>query len=284
MKCAMLVAAVLLCHAADRPLQFEVASVKPSPPRAPGAPRGMFGCSGGPGTRDPIRFRCMNSSVPLMLRFAYELEAYQIRPPFSEDDPTFNVEAKVPPGATPAEAKVMLRNLLSERFKIASHRESVEVKGFALILAKGGLKMKDAAPAGDTPATDAPGPVKNADGFSYLFPARNALRMATANGLTRWVGLNIPVDAGATEVRLTGLLTSITGQPVIDATGLKGKYDFMLTFGSDPNSASLREEGGIAPDTVFQALEKQLGLKLESRKIMVDTFVIDHAEKTPVEN
>ena len=278
----MLAAAVLLCQAADRPLQFEVASVKPSPPRAPGAPRGRFGCFGGPGTRDPIRFNCMSASVSMMLRFAYELESYQIRPPLSEDDPTYNVEAKVSPGTTAAEAKVMLRNLLSERFKVAFHRESAEVKGYALILAKGGLKMKASAPGGDAPGS-APGLVKDADGFSY-FPARNAWRMGAANGLTRWVGLNIPVDAGATEVRLTGLLTSITGEPVIDATGLKGKYDIMLTFGSGNSVGSPAEDGGIAPDTIFQAAEKQLGLKMEPRKIMVETFVIDHAEKIPVEN
>jgi uncharacterized protein (TIGR03435 family) len=88
-------------------------------------------------------------------------------------------------------------------------------------------------------------------------------------------------------------LYSLTGLPVIDATGLKGKYDFTLTFSSDSMGESgvpaSSEGGGTLPAgdaglTVFRAVEEQLGLKLEPRKIAVDLFVIDHAEKTPVEN
>ena len=96
---------------------------------------------------------------------------------------------------------------------------------------------------------------------------------------------------------LVGLSNTLTGRPVIDSTGLKGKYDFTLTFSPDSvegesgpalSPSSQSDDGGIAPLggglTVFGALEKQLGLKLEPRKILFDAFVIDHAEKTPVEN
>src|ERR1019366_2042593 len=102
-----------------------------------------------------------------------------------------------------------------------------------------------------------------------------------ANGLTRWVGGNIPVDPF-----LVGLANTLTGRPVIDSTGLKGTYDFTLTFSTE----SVEGASGTVPSdddlglSVFAALEKQLGLKLEPRKIMIDVFVIDHAEKTPVEN
>jgi uncharacterized protein (TIGR03435 family) len=113
-----------------------------------------------------------------------------------------------------------------------------------------------------------------------------------ANGLTRWTGGNVPVDY------LVGLSNTLTGRPVIDSTGLKGKYNFTLTFSSDsvagasgpaPAPSSLPDDSGIAPLgdgglTVFAALEKQLGLKLEPKKIVFDAFVIDHADKTPVEN
>ena len=86
------------------------------------------------------------------------------------------------------------------------------------------------------------------------------------------------------------MLNSLTGQPVVDSTGLKGKYDFTLTFSSEGASgAAPSDPGGIAPATdvgpsVFGALEGQLGLRLEPRKIMIDAFVIDHAERTPTEN
>jgi len=284
-------------QAADQPLEFEVASVKPAPPRKEGEPRGMMGCFGGPGSKDPVRYSCAKASVSMMVLTAYGIKNYQLRPPFSPDADQFNVEAKVPPGATAEQVKAMLRNLLAERFKLAFHYEKGETQGYALVVAKSGLKMKESAP--DTPPESAEGgvpppalvPVKDADGFVYI-PPRNRMVVGWANGLTRWAGGNVPVAA------LTGLSNTLTGRPVIDSTGLKGKYDFTLTFSSDsvvgasgpaPALSSPSDDGGIAPLdggglTVFAALEKQLGLKLEPRKIVFDVFVIDHAEKTPVEN
>jgi len=93
-----------------------------------------------------------------------------------------------------------------------------------------------------------------------------------ANGLTRWAGNNVGVDM------IAGLGNSLTSRPVIDATGLRGKYDFVLTFAPD----------GAAPEVdgvnLFAAFERQLGLRLESRKVRVEEFVIDHVENSPVEN
>ena len=285
-------------RAADEPLQFEVASIKPAPPRKEGEPQGMMGCFGGPGSKDPGRYRCARASVAMMVLTAYGVKNYQLRPPYSADADQFNVEAKVPPGATAEQVKAMLRNLLAERFKLAFHYEKGETPGYALVVAKSGLKMKESMP--DTPPAPAeggapppaPGPVKDADGFVYS-PPRNRMVVGWANGLTRWVGGNVPVDPF-----LTGLSNTLTGRPVVDSTGLKGKYDFTLTFSSDsvvgasgpaPAPSSPPDDGGIAPLgdgglTVFAALERQLGLKLEPRKIVFDVFVIDHADKTPVEN
>jgi uncharacterized protein (TIGR03435 family) len=282
-------------RAADE-LQFEVASIKPNPPRKEGAPRGTMGCFGGPGSRDPARYTCAQASVSMMVLTAYGIKNYQLRPPFAPDADQFNVEAKVPPGATAEQVKAMLRNLLTERFKLAFHYEKGETQGYALVVAKSGLKMKESAPD-PPPAAEggapppAPGPVKDADGFVYI-PPRNRMAVGWANGLTRWTGGNVPVDY------LVGLSNTLTGRPVIDSTGLKGKYNFTLTFSSDsvagasgpaPAPSSLPDDSGIAPLgdgglTVFAALEKQLGLKLEPKKIVFDAFVIDHADKTPVEN
>jgi uncharacterized protein (TIGR03435 family) len=273
-------------QAADQPLQFDVASIKPAPPRKEGEPWGMMGCFGGPGSKDPGRYTCAKASVFMMAIQAYGLKPYQLRPPYSADDAKFNVEAKVPPGATSEQVKVMLRNLLAERFKLAFHHEKTETQGYALVVAKSGLKMKVSAP--DPPP--ASGPLKDADGFVYI-PPRNGMAVGWANGLTRWAGGNVPVDPF-----LVGLANTLTGRPVIDATGLKGTYDFALTFSPDnaasgpaPAPSPLPEGGVIAPPedaglTVFAALEKQLGLRLEPRKITIDAFVIDHAEKTPVDN
>jgi uncharacterized protein (TIGR03435 family) len=294
------VLALLVCgagygQAAEEPLEFEVASVKLAPPRKPGEPQGMMGCFGGPGSKDPGRFTCAKASVSAMVRYAYNMKPYQLRPPYSSDEIQFNVEAKVPRGTSREQVGAMLRNLLVERFKLTFHRETREVQGYAVVVAKSGLKMKESA-VEDPPASADAGPVRDADGFSY-FARRNAMAVGYANGLARWVGMNIPVDGEANAGRLTGLLNSLTGVPVVDATGLKGKYDFTFTF--SPDAAGFASgpapappvpgEGGMAPPddggmTIFAALEKDLGLKLEPRKIMVDLFVIDHADKTPVEN
>jgi uncharacterized protein (TIGR03435 family) len=72
----------------------------------------------------------------------------------------------------------------------------------------------------------------------------------------------------------------MVGRPVSDATGLKGKYDFILRWLDDHGRQSTDDNG----PNIFEALQAQLGLKLESKKTMVDTLVVDHIEKTPTEN
>jgi len=277
---------------ADQALQFEVASVKAVPPPLGPNNGSSRGCFGGPGSADPARYTCSNVSVSLMAIQAYGLKPYQLRPPARTDTYRFNVEAKVPPGATANQVKVMLRNLLTERFKLAFHYEKTETQAYALVVAKGGLKIKESAPPSPVAALlggaarPRPGPVTDADGFTYFAP-RDGMVVGRANGLTRWVGKNVLME------HLAGLSNSLTGQPVIDSTGLKGKYDFMWTFSSDSVGerppAALSDDVSVVPVgepglTIFAALEKQLGLRLEPQKITIDAFVIDHAEKTPVEN
>ena len=279
-------------QAGDQLLQFEVASVKALPPPVGPNNGSSRGCFGGPGSSDPIRYTCAHASVSLMAIQAYGLKPYQLRPPARTDPYRFNVEAKVPPGATADQVKVMLRNLLVDRFKLAFHYEKVETQAYALVVAKGGLKIKESTPPSPVAppeggaARPKPGPITDADGFTYFAP-RDGMVVGRANGLTRWVGKNVLME------HLAGLSNSLTGQPVIDSTGLKGRYDFIWTFSSDSVGerapAALPDDGSLVPVgeaglTIFVALEKQLGLRLEPQKIMIDAFVIDHAEKTPVEN
>ena len=292
---AGVVLALFMCgamygQAADQALQFEVASVKAVPPPVGPNNGSSRGCFGGPGSWDPVRYTCANASVSLMAIQAYGLKPYQLRPPAGTDTYRFNVEAKVPPGATANQVRVMLRNLLTERFKLAFHYEKTETQAYALVVAKGGLKIKESAPA------------------SRLHPRRAARATKARTGHRRGrVYRFCPARRHGSRPRerphplggkqflmeyLAGLSDSLTGQPVIDSTGLKGKYDFIWTFSSDnvgERAPAAPEDGSVAPVgeaglTIFAALEKQLGLRLEPRKITIDAFVIDHAEKTPVEN
>jgi uncharacterized protein (TIGR03435 family) len=271
-------------QAVDPPLTFEVASVKPAPPptvpggRATGCWRGT-----GPGSMNPSLYTCLNATVSLMAFQAYGLKSYQIGPGYYADKAEFNVSAKIPPDTTPDQIKLMLRNLLAERFKLTFHYEKKEIPVFDLVVAKSGLKMKESLPQ---PADAPPTPFvpenklpKDADGFPMPTDIRG-LRMLRANGLGRIVAGDV------TMATLTNFLTNNVARPVTDSTGLTAKYDFTVTFTLD----SLVGGGAIgATDnagglTIFAALEKQLGLRLEPKKTMIDVFVIDHAEKVPSEN
>jgi uncharacterized protein (TIGR03435 family) len=278
--------------AASQPLTFEAASVKLAPPPVAGQPRGMQGCF----LADPARYRCVNASISAMVVHAYGLRAYQLPTPFAEDDTRFNVEAKVPPGTTQEQTKAMLQNLLTERFKLVFHRTSSEVEGYALVVAKGGPKIKEAMPDSPAPPEQggrptAPEPIKNTEGFRN-FRVRNGFTVSQANGLTRWVGTEVPIDS-AQSPSLCGILSPIVGQPVVDATGLNGKFELTLTFSSESAAGTrplaAQSDGSIVPAadpalSIFGALEQQLGLRLERRKVTINSFIIDAVEKKPVEN
>lgn len=271
-------------QAADPTLSFEVASVKPAPPPT-GAGGRTTGCfrGTGPGSADPSLYTCLNATVSLMAFQAYGLKSYQIGPGYYADKTEFNVTAKVPPDATADQIKLMLRNLLTERFKLAFHYEKKEISVYDLVVAKSGLKMKESLPR---PADAPPSPFvpdnklpKDADGFPMPTDIRG-LRMLRANGLGRIVA------GGAPMASLANFLTNNVGRSVTDSTGLTAKYDFTVTFTLDSmvGGGAIGATDNAAGLTIFAALEKQLGLRLEPKKVMIDVFVIDHAEKVPVEN
>jgi len=286
----LVISATSLAQAVEQPLEFEVASIKPASPPTQG-PRGKTGCYGVPGSSDPGLYTCSNATVSLMALQAYDLKGYQLSPAYG-DAAEFNVVARVPPGTTMYQVKVMLRNLLSERFKLTYHYDKKEVQGYGLVLAKSGLKINEAVPEPPVAGTEegtvpaAPNPVKDKEGFVY-FRVRDSIQVAFAGGLFRWVATYVSLDTLANYL-------SMTGRPVTDSTGQKGKYDFTLTFTAESlgGPAASNASNGGAPEppgreagpSIFAALERQLGLKLEPKKVMIDMFVIDHAEKTPVEN
>jgi uncharacterized protein (TIGR03435 family) len=272
---------------ADKMPSFEVASIKPEPPHPDQG--GVHGCFGGPGTRDPSRYRCSRATVGMMAFQAYGIKMYQF-PAYSTYATTeYMVDAKVPEGATAEQARLMLRNLLAERFKLAAHFEAEETPIYQLTVAQGGPRIKESAPV-DPGAPRAPNVAdsqlkKDGDGFPIVAPQPGSMRILRANGMIRLVNGTMPLDS------LVNYLNQQLDRPVIDATGLTAKYDFTLTFSSESvkeGSASLMAAApGEAAEpagggrTVFSALERDLGLKLEKAKGMVDIFVIDHVEKTP---
>ena len=196
------VAAVASAQTSEPPLRFEVASVKPAAPTAPGDLSSRM--SGGPGTRDPLRFTARHRSVLFLLMEAYGVGAFYISGPRQIHDDYFDIVATVPAGATREQFHAMLRNLLEERFGLKAHFESRETPGYALVVAKGGLKLPKTRY--DTSGTGANAPPPGMSSFGRLvLPAS-------------------PVS------NLIGLLTKETDRPVVDGTGLTGRFDITLEY------------------------------------------------------
>ena len=291
---------------------FEVASVKPSTVQA--GQRMLVMMRGGPGTDDPGQLTCTNVPLKSILMRAYDVKEYQINgPKWLDTSERFDITAKIPMGATREQFKLMFQNLLAERFKLVLHHETKDLPMYALVVGKGGPKMKEPAedaatappPPSPPPGSDGTGPVRlkmGADGMPQLPPGvgKNGIVMMMVNGnggmRMRMVANGQPVSA------LIDTLANQLGRPVVDATGLKAKYDITLDFAPDGLNGPMGgmspppppDGGGAVPmasasdgaggPTIFAALQEQLGLKLEQRKGPVDLLVIDRLEKVPTEN
>ncbi len=261
---------------------FEVASIKPV-----ASERGVV-CSGGPGTADPGMWRCSNVPLAFLMSYAYGFQAYQF-PPFSSCcQARFDYIARVPAGTTREQFQAMLRNLLAERFKLKYHLEQKEMPVYELAAANGGPKMKEAGP-GAAPSQDYPWVVPKFrmgdDGYPEFPDGRGGLQ--GMNGHYRWVGFGVSME------ELVKTLSFHLGRPVVDATGLEGRYDIDLRWGIDMawllERSGRADEVGPLPDTGPQGpplvrAVQDLGLKLVSRKGPGDVVVVDHVEKVPTEN
>jgi len=234
--------------------QFEVASLKPGSPGLP------FRMTGGPATPDPGRWTCVNWSLDNYLLMAYNIRAYQLVAPPWVRNAAFTVSATIPPGATRADLRLMLQRLLEERFQIVVHREQKEMSIYELAVAPGGSKLVEYVepPASAEPAKPASAP--------------------TASGLTVNNGHARIQFRQQTMDNLAYMLSGRVERPVIDATGLKGKYAVTLLW--DEETPSNTDSG----PTIFKAIQDQLGLKLVPKKGPIEMLVIDRIERTPIEN
>jgi uncharacterized protein (TIGR03435 family) len=276
-----LVMIALACVAAQgQPAKpaFEVASIKTAVPLGPLGMR--FIRSGGPGTHDPSLYRCQNCSL-----YQVVMEAFGIRIPakFSAPDwlqnTRFDISAKLQEGATEEAFHSMLQNLLADRFRLAVHREKRVIPVYELTVAKNGPKFKESVP-NDAPADDAASErmKKDSDGYPILTPG---VTMAIIPGHGRLRSENQNMEW------LADMLSSPMAGPVVDATGLKGKYDFVLSWMFEEKGV-----GGAAPAAapeligpdLLTAVQSQLGLRLDERKRPVEVLVVDHIEKAPAEN
>ena len=295
-----------LAHSQSAKVEFEVASIKPSAPPGHGPIR--LGRQGGPGTGEPGRITYAFTTIRDLIVEAYSIRRSQVSGPNSLDAERFDIVAKAPESATKEEVKVMLQNLLAERFKLTLHRETRDMPMYALVVGSKGAKLKDSTvadtpPASDSQASGPPAPRPGRGGMKMgsdgcpetpRIPSRPTFTMITPNG-------ECMISSGQTMEGLAKLLSNRFDGPVVDQTGLTGKYDLRLRY--DPASLpggrgapigkDIHDEPGARPDggdpdggppSIFSALQQQLGLKLEAKKGPVELLVIDHVEKMPTAN
>jgi uncharacterized protein (TIGR03435 family) len=242
---------------------YDVATIKPSDPNANG---------GGAGIRPNGSFYTRSQSLKGIVCAAYEVRAFQCvgGPGWLESD-HYDIEAKPDSATTEQLLKLdpkqrglvhqrMQQALFADRLKLKVHYETREMPIFALVVAKGGLKMHEAK-AGDTYESG----LKGSNGKAF-----GGGSFSVGNG--KMIAQGISIDG------LAGQLAATTSHVVSNKTGLTGVYDFTLQYAnSDPPPLD-----STAP-SIYTALEEQLGLKLEPAKGPVKVLVIDHVER-PAEN
>lgn len=284
---------------AQSPLTFEAASIKPVRPPAgviadggkmmstKGANLQTLRNTGGPGTEDPGRIHYPLISLMDVLRRAWDTP-FEIKSPGWLDTQTFAVDATMPHGTTKEQFREMLRNFITDRFRLKYHIETKDVAGFSLVLSKNGPGMKESADQSEGGAPGPPGSPagRDSDGFPVLPPRAGAwcVSLGIPGDRHRWV-------CQQQTMRDLARMLASPGSTVMDATGLTAKYDFTLTYsgahpGTAPESslaADLPEGAAPMPD-IFSAVQSQLGLKLEPKRVSVEVMVVDHAEKTPARN
>jgi uncharacterized protein (TIGR03435 family) len=176
----------------------------------------------------------------------------------------------------------MLQNLLVERFKLTFHRAQEVRSGYELGVAKEGARLKEGSEAE---------PPRPGEAQRVNLGGNVAIRMApgfATTGVTTFTRENVTSTAGrrATMEELARGLSTVLGEAVVDATGLKGRYDFTFTWSSGSPSVDPGMEIPVAstPQPTLEQAVRALGLRLERKKVAVDMLVIDRIEKAPAEN
>jgi uncharacterized protein (TIGR03435 family) len=230
--------------------QFEVASVKPN----------HLGIAGGEGaprekiTATPGGLIMQNVTLQTCLKWAYGLRDFQISGPSWLTSEHYDITAKAPAGDQRDDQHQMLRALLADRFKLTAHLEKKDRPVYALVIAKNGPKLHPSKNDGDTTF----GPSGGELVFHNCSMADLADKLAS-----RPFKLDLPV---------------------LDRTGLEGRFDFALKLASNDNELKHTLEGMEQGPSIFVFFQDQLGLKLESHKAPIDVLIIESVEKIPSGN
>lgn len=227
--------------------------------------------SGGPGTKSPERIDYSGVTLKVLLERAYGVGPSQIAGPGWLDTQRYVIAAKLPRGTTPKLLQLMLQQLLTERFQISLHHENRTLAVYELIVTKNGPKLQ--------PAENLPEYKDEAE--ERAATQKRAYRMMTAGLKAGAVPhQSFTLDSASVE-QFAEKLSYYVGRPVVDRTQLAGLYAFSLSWA--PEGVQLPSDAPSGP-TIFEALQEQLGLKLQAAHEQFDMLVIDKAEKSPTDN
>ncbi|HEY6466535.1 MAG TPA: TIGR03435 family protein, partial [Candidatus Acidoferrales bacterium] len=230
-------------------------------------------------------FHVSNLTTKMLIATAYSVKDFQISGgPAWISSERWDIDAKVddslasqlqklPRQQQQAQTALMLRSLLVDRFKLQVTRSTKEGAVLALVVAKGGPKLKEVPPPDPAASTAPPSPP----------PASGPLPMPPP-GMAMGQSINGVDISSANAVPIANLVNALSlrfGQPVVDQTGLKGTYQYTLRFSESSLAAANQLPADSNPDapSIFTALQDQLGLKLEPTKGPIDMITIDHIEE-----
>jgi uncharacterized protein (TIGR03435 family) len=237
--------------AADANPSFEVATIKPSQPDRPGK---LFGVQGS-------HFRTINTTLADMIKFAYGVQDKQIigAPSWVESD-KFDIEAQpdAPGAPNKDQVSMMMQKLLTDRFQLKFHKDTKELPAYVLTAAKTGQKMTKSEVPDQLPGLF----------FTNISPATLTVRNATMDDVCHL------------------FQSAVLDRPVVDQTGITGKWNFLLKWTADESQFSGMgvkvpppSDAADAPPPLFTAIQEQIGLKLDAGKAQIPVLVIDKVEK-----
>lgn len=238
-----LVAGVALAQTPDARPAFEAAFIKAN----------TTGSTGSRTNGSTGQLVMVNQTLKRLIERAYDAKPFQVTGPEWMENVRFDITAKYPENTKNADRPVMLRTLLEDRFKLVTHGETKELPGFALVLAKSGLKIK---------------PVEKVPGGTSSNSNNNQEDLKVTS---------IPM------ADVADFLARQLGSTVVDSTNAEGVYTFELHWTlDDPNGGPV--DRGAGEFAAIQEAIGTLGLHLQAQKVPVRMVVVDHVERAPTEN
>ena len=210
---------------------------------------------GGPGSDDPGELRCTGCSLDYLIQQAYEMSPEAVTDPDWTYYEKYDLVAKIPLGSSRHQVNLMLRQLLTERFQLTSHPVTRELSGYVLKLGKQPAKLS----------------VATAESDSAIVPIYEGCSLQL-------------VGRGQSMHQLAEAVSRAAGVPVVDRTGLSGNFDFRLVWTASEQLAGCAKKSSPGGNDVFDAVKRQLGLKVTTRKVPQNGLVVESALKVPLGN